>query len=552
MNISATQLTDVYRLDRIAEMPDTGGDGKRILIVEGQAVGSPFKDAVLKQQHFILVGHSTSGQDAVRDALSLRPDLILMDVQLPGGMSGTTAAREIQSRESIPVIFMSSGNECDMLAAAGGDTVYGYLRRPFSDDELLICIRMALSRFELEKKLLESEKKFRLVFDQETDAIIIFDTASRTIADVNDAVLGLYSYTREELIGKDLMMLMDSSNCDNLYNAFRAQNTGSPFILLRQDHRTKTGMMVPVACRGRIIDINGRQHLFCSFRDITEKLLKEEEEVLIQVQLLHSEKMASIGVLAMGIAHEINNPLAFISSNLLILDKYLKQIWRFVGCLSKQLELCGTDAVMLEVQNEKDTSNIDYVAQDSLDLVAESTSGSERIKKIVQDLMLFTRSDGVDPELFDMHDCIENTINIIWNELKYKAKLEKQYGDIPPILGFKQKFSQVLMNLLVNASHAIEKEGVITIKTWSKDPDVFVSIADTGCGIGGENLKKIFEPFFTTKDAGKGSGLGLSIVYDIVTKKLNGDISVKSLLEAGTIFTVRLPIEYVTPELGAQ
>lgn len=548
MNASCTHQAEDHLLELIPLESGTGVDGIRILIVEYRPAGNPFIEAVLRKRNLTVAGHAASGPEAVRDALSLRPDLILMDVQLQADMSGVEAACIIRARERIPIIFMANEKNSEMLAAVGNDNAYGYIHKPFSADELVVAIQIALSRFELEKKLLESEKKFRLVFDQETDAIAIFDTASRTITDVNGAMLSLYGYTRQELIGRDMLLIMDSQTCDELYSAFNANSTGQPFIILRQEHRSKNGTQVPVSCRGRIIDINGRQHLFCSFRDITEKIAKEEAEALLQVQLLHSEKMASIGVLAMGIAHEINNPLAFISSNLLILDKYLKQIWRFVGFLSSKVESCGTDAVMSEVQKQKETSNIDYVAQDALDLVSESTSGAERIKKIVQDLMLFTRSDGVDPEPFDAHECIEKTINIIWNELKYKARLDKQYGPLPEVLGYPQKFSQVLMNLLVNAGHAIEKQGVITIRTWSEAPDIFVSIADTGCGISEKNLKKIFEPFFTTKEAGKGSGLGLSIVYDIVTKKLNGAISVESRLGEGTTFTVRLPIEFVHPD----
>ena len=258
---------------------------------------------------------------------------------------------------------------------------------------------------------------------------------------------------------------------------------------------------------------------------------------------MHSEKMASIGVLATGIAHEINNPMAFISSNLMTLEKYLRKIQQYFGFLSQTVEPGLSDELLGALNEKKQNCKMEFIVQDAVDLVAESTSGAERIKKIVQDLRLFARSDSDEPESFDIHDYIENTINIIWNELKYKAQLQKNYGHVPAMVGFPQKLSQVVMNLLVNAAHAIEKQGTITITTSSRDRDVYVAIADTGCGIPEKNLAKIFEPFFTTKEAGKGNGLGLSIASDIVTKKLKGTLSVESRIGAGTTFTLRLPVD---------
>ena len=133
--------------------------------------------------------------------------------------------------------------------------------------------------------------------------------------------------------------------------------------------------------------------------------------------------------------------------------------------------------------------------------------------------------DQAEKQVADINECLESTLNIVWNELKYVAKVEKSYGDIQPIECFPQELNQVFMNLLVNAAHSIEKEGTISIKTWKDDEFVYVSVSDTGCGISPEHLNRIFEPFFTTKDVGKGTGLGLSIVYDIITKKHKGDIS---------------------------
>jgi PAS domain S-box-containing protein len=542
MNVSCAREADGCCDARAYSMPGNACLEKRVLIVENQHTNALFIESILRQHRFNVVGFAEQGIEAVRQTLLLQPDLIVMDIMLPGGMNGIETAREISRRVQVPFVFMSDSMNCEMLAAVRACEPYGYIRKPFTADELLIGIEMAESRFTLEKELRENEKMFRLQFEQESDAIIIFDTTLQSISDVNDAVVRLYGFMRDELIGNNLLMLMDSTNLDSLYRAFENVQPDNPFMLLRQEHRRKDGTAVPVYCRGRIIDINGRQHLYCSIRDITEKIRKEEEDALMQAQFLHSEKMASIGVLATGIAHEINNPMAFISSNLTTLDKYLKKIQQFAGFVAQTLEPCVSDAIREKMLVKKKGLNIDYVLQDAVDLVAESTSGAERIKKIVQDLRLFARADSDEPESFDVHDYIENTINIIWNELKYKAQLEKNYGQVPCMIGYPQKLSQVVMNLLVNAAHAIENQGTITITTWSEAQDVYISIADTGCGIEEKNLKKIFEPFFTTKEAGKGNGLGLSIACDIVTKKLNGALSVESKVGVGTTFTLRLPI----------
>jgi two-component system NtrC family sensor kinase len=141
----------------------------------------------------------------------------------------------------------------------------------------------------------------------------------------------------------------------------------------------------------------------------------------------------------------------------------------------------------------------------------------------------------------DINEVLEGTINIVWNELKYKATLKKELGNLPLIICNPQQLSQVFMNLLVNASHAIENQGEIALTTWSDNDFIYVSVADSGCGIPEEIQRKIFEPFFTTKEIGKGTGLGLSISYDII-RKHGGDLTVESVVGTGTTFTVKLPL----------
>ena len=260
-----------------------------------------------------------------------------------------------------------------------------------------------------------------------------------------------------------------------------------------------------------------------------------------QAKILQQEKMASIGQLAAGVAHEINNPMAFISSNLGTLDKYVGRLTEFIQTQTEVIEsLQATEAIEGLNRKQKELK-LDYITEDIKGLISESLDGSERVQKIVQGLKSFARVDEAEYKYTDMNECIESTINIVWNELKYKATLKKDYGKLPLTKCYPQQMNQVFMNLLINAVHAIENQGEIAIKTWSEDGSILIAISDTGRGIPKEQLSKIFEPFFTTKEVGKGTGLGLSITYEIVERH-NGEITVESEVGKGTTFTVRIPI----------
>ncbi|MBI5639684.1 MAG: GHKL domain-containing protein, partial [Nitrospirae bacterium] len=193
------------------------------------------------------------------------------------------------------------------------------------------------------------------------------------------------------------------------------------------------------------------------------------------------------------------------------------------------------------IAKQRKALKIDFITEDLGNLIRESLDGAERIKKIVQDLKSFSRVDEAEQKMADINAGLESTINIVWNELKYKATVKKEYGDIPLTKCNPGQLNQVFMNLLVNAAHAIESQGDIGIRTWSEEDSIFVSISDTGCGIPAEKINRIFEPFYTTKEVGKGTGLGLSIAYDIV-KKHSGEIKVQSEVGKGTTFTINIPV----------
>lgn len=278
---------------------------------------------------------------------------------------------------------------------------------------------------------------------------------------------------------------------------------------------------------------------------------QEEQRKLIaelhnaQGQLLQSEKMASIGQLAAGVAHEINNPIGYVYSNLGSLEKYMKDVFSMLEVFeTAESEFSPESAGLSRIQAHKETVDLSFLKEDIPTLMAESKEGITRVKKIVQDLKDFSHVDEAEWQSCDLHHGLDSTLNIVWNELKYKAEVVKEYGDLPDVECIPSQLNQVFMNLLVNAGHAIESRGTIIIRTGREETQVWVEIADTGKGIDAANLKRIFEPFFTTKPVGKGTGLGLSLSYGIVTNH-HGRIEVDSTPGVGTTFRVWLPLKQV-------
>jgi len=233
--------------------------------------------------------------------------------------------------------------------------------------------------------------------------------------------------------------------------------------------------------------------------------------------------------------------MSFINSNLCTLGRYLEKLDEFFSAQSKVIASLVADDSALEISKKREALKIDHIMRDGRELIAESLEGADRVREIVRNLKDFSRPDKEESEHADINECISGAINIVWNQLKYKANLTSELGDIPLIKCYPQQLGQVFMNLLVNASQAIEKQGEIGVRTWYENGKLLVQITDTGCGIPGENLHRIFEPFFTTKDVGKGTGLGLSVTYEII-KNHNGEIIVESEPGKGSTFTVQLPV----------
>lgn len=264
-----------------------------------------------------------------------------------------------------------------------------------------------------------------------------------------------------------------------------------------------------------------------------------------QSQLLQSEKMASIGQLAAGVAHEINNPIGFVNSNLGTLRRYMDDLFTVLSAYEAGAGELKTET-RAALDNMRRDVDITFVREDVASLLTESMDGLQRVKRIVQDLKDFSQVDASEKQWANLEGCLDSTLNVAWSELKLKAEVSKEYRCIPEIECIPSQLNQVFMNLLLNAAHAIERQGRITIRTGQEQENVWVEVQDTGTGIKPEHLGRVFDPFFTTKPVGQGTGLGLSLSYGIVQKH-EGRIAVKSEVGVGSVFRVTLPIHAAIP-----
>ncbi|MCU7376260.1 PAS domain S-box protein [Paucibacter sp. O1-1] len=267
-----------------------------------------------------------------------------------------------------------------------------------------------------------------------------------------------------------------------------------------------------------------------------------------QNQLLQSEKMASIGQLAAGVAHEINNPIGFVSSNLGTLRRYVSSMLDLLALFERMDLGSGSADDTAELQRLKKAVDLEFLREDLPQLLDESEDGLLRVKKIVQDLKDFSRVDQAEWQEADLNAGLDSTLNVVMNEVKYKAEVKKCYGQLPAVRCIAAQLNQVFMNLIINAAHAIPERGEITLLTATHEGWVSVEVRDTGVGMSDDVKRRIFEPFFTTKPVGMGTGLGLSLSFSIVQKH-GGRIEVESLEGGGTTFRVWLPVRGPTPEV---
>jgi signal transduction histidine kinase len=303
----------------------------------------------------------------------------------------------------------------------------------------------------------------------------------------------------------------------------------------------------PVEVIGSLTDITMQKKLEEDLRRKSEEqkiLIKKLQET--QQQLLQAEKMASVGQLAAGIAHEINNPIGFVNANTSSLQRYVKTLFGVVKQYNHLIDqLAVNEDLKKNISSINQAADLDFIQEDMTDLIRESFDGLRRVKDIVQSLKFFSHVGAAEWRMADIHQGLEMALSAVHNEIKDKVTIEKRYGTLPQVECFIDQLIQVFTNLFLNSAYAIKEKGVIAINTGTEIKDdvefVWIKVTDTGCGIEPENLNRIFEPFFTTKPIGSGTGLGLAVAYGIINNH-NGSLNVKSALGKGTQFTIYLPV----------
>ncbi|HPL17343.1 MAG TPA: response regulator [Spirochaetota bacterium] len=522
-----------------------------ILIVEDEAITALDVQNNLKSFGFEVIGIVSNGEAAIEKAESSRPDIILMDIVLSGKIDGIAASMAIKERFNIPVIYMTGNADIMTVNRARETAPYGYIVKPINRQNLYSTIDTALHRYNLETELkkkqeeleaanitmAESKERYEKLFENAGDAILIMK--SDTFIECNRSTLEIFGCDRGQIIGHspaDFSPATQPDGSDSVEKALgyiRASMEGWPqhFEWL---HRRPDGSTFYADVSLTAMELRGGTHIQAIVRDISERKRAAEEKERIQAQLIQAQKMEAIGTLAGGIAHDFNNMLGGI-----------------LGSLN-----------LLELLAEKENLAQKEAFRKYLDTASEST---RRAAEVTRQLLTLSRRQNLQFAPVDIMQSIRNVLKICKNSFPKSVNLDFPSQDSPLMVNadFTQ-IEQVILNLCVNASHAMtimrnergDEGGTLSVQaarvkcdenTCAVHPQARadadyarIKVSDTGIGMDEETRKRIFEPFFTTKAQGSGTGLGLAMVYNIVTQH-QGFIDVYSEPGSGSTFTVYIP-----------
>ena len=475
----------------------------------------------------------------------------------------TRTTHPAQVRYAVPLIFEDR--------AFGAMIIESYAPGFCYDQDSLVFFDQAMLELSRLYRLYERGRTGNLIINNSATPFLVCRIQDGRLIEVNSRALESTGYSREEILGRAFIDFFPKDEQAEVVERYRKHLQGVNEDTHYSAHLlTKVGAKLPVEIITILGDLfNGRPALIATAIDVTQKQLtqreareaaeaasiaqkeKAEQQILINRleeahnQLLQSEKMASIGQLAAGVAHEINNPIGFVNSNLGALQNYVRDLLKLIVAYEERdAELTADSRSALHAL--KDEVDLAYLRDDIGTLLSESLGGLQRIKRIVQDLKDFSHIGDTTMQWANLEEGLESTLNVVWNELKYKTEVVKEYGKIPEIECIPSQLNQVFMNLLVNAGQAIKEHGTITLRTRQENDTVCVEVSDTGSGIPHDIINRIFDPFFTTKPVGKGTGLGLSISHGIINKH-NGQIEVASEPGKGSTFRIILPIQQKDP-----
>ncbi|HWN69893.1 MAG TPA: response regulator [Haliangium sp.] len=485
-----------------------------LLLIEDNASDADLFLELLDDVHGqrLRISHVTSLEQALgRLAQAHDVDLIVLDLILPDAEGIVPIERIHRVAPRVPIVVLSgiADEELGQRAIQAGAQDFLH-KNDLHAASLARSLRYATERARL-------QNQFRALVERNADALVVIDSGG-VVTYLNHAAELLFGRAHHEMKGRPFGFPM-------------AAGAISELQIEQPDAE-------PRAAEMRVAPITWEGHAawLASIRDVTDRKRAEE----LQRRLHHADRLASIGQLASGVAHEINNPAGFILGNLEVLDEHLLMVERACSRIAHAAHARDLTAIA------RLRSDLDTVLREMHGMLADSMAGVERIARIVKTLSTFARIDHGEIERVDLNEIIETACKITYNEIRHRAILDRDLGAVPRIVADPGKLIQVFTNLLINAAQSIApgaaESNRVRVDTRHREGQIVIRIEDTGCGIPAENLERIFEPFFTTKTRGLGTGLGLPLSSDIV-RKHGGHMRVSSTVGQGTVFEIVLPTE---------
>jgi PAS domain S-box-containing protein len=517
-----------------------------------------------------------------------RPDLVLTDLRMPVMDGFKFLAKVIADSPDTPIIILSGVGTMDDVIEALHIGAWDYLTKPIADMSILShAIKKALEREKmlrdsrnyqqilehtvmertqkLEGELKERKKIERLVIKAKQewertmnampDLIALLDINQRMIR-VNKTMAAAIGLTPAEAIGQQCYLCMHSKRCPpEQCPHLQMLADGRPHTIEIYEERLGGTFEIIVVPRydSDNTTLIGSIHIA---RNITARKEAEKEQKKLQSQLLHAQKLESVGQLAAGIAHEINTPTQYVGTNIDFLDDAFHDVAKIIDQFQALLKAEENDSLspqqFKEARQALADADWDYLSTELPSAIGQSRDGIKRVTSIVRAMKEFSHPASRDKVSANLNTIIQTTITVATNEWKYVAEVKTDFDpNLPPIQCLSDELGQVILNMIVNAAHAIAErlganpeghKGTITIATKQNKNWVELRISDTGAGIPEKIRGRVFDPFFTTKQVGKGTGQGLAIVHDVITEKHQGTITLKSEVGVGTTFIIRLPL----------
>lgn len=511
--------------------------------------------------------------------------LVISDIQLPD-FSGLELLQRIKRlNEDVIFIIVTGHSDPQKTMAALQFGAFDYFIKPVSKEQLILSIQNGLKK----SQNLNTQKSEHLELQRNMDEIsetlhfqkeALEREQERTQGIIESAHIGFLVLDAEsdEIFllnqkGRDFLKVIDSCRQAYLLRTYQEVFPDKVVEILNkivsriQKDKRHVDFGQCEFSEECVYNFSGYPILIGESLSSIVILVEDiSEKIVLEKQILQSSRLADIGELAAVVGHEINNPIAFVISNTQSLSKYIQRISEFFEKFSNLQEYLSSihidertildayqgilninDQIQLkakEMQEIKEKAKLDTTLKNINDIIQENLQGLDRVKRIVQDLknLSFMGEDNI--EEADINKIIQDAIDMLWNQIRYKTEIVRRYNALPLIKCFPRQISQVFTNLIINASQAIEQKGVITIKTIYENQAIQIHISDNGNGMDEQTQKKLFTPFFTTKKIGKGTGLGLSISHKIIEKH-KGKIQVKSEVGSGTTFSISLPLNGV-------